>query len=282
MKKLLFILFAALVAASANAQLIVEESGKVAVGYNGTSPLVSEFSVRGNVHATGTITGNVVNRSDYRLKDNIVSLSETIPSSLESVMQMNPVQFKYKNRQMGVDEYGKPIYMWEGDEPTYTHTHFGFIAQEIQELFPNLVYEGAVGDDYMSVSYTEMVPVLVRAIQELKAELKETRKAAGILDENTTPVEAIAMRDVKSELFQNTPNPFTENTVIPCTVAEGVATAMLYIYDLNGKQIDQYVIEGRGKSSITIADHSLEAGIYLYSLIADGNVVDTKRMILTK
>jgi hypothetical protein len=197
-------------------------------------------------------------------------------------MQMNPVQFKYKNRKMGEDGDGNPIYMWEGDEPTYTHTHFGFIAQEIQELFPNLVYEGAVGDDYLSVSYTEIVPVLVRAIQELKAELKETRKAAGILDENTTPVEAVAMRGLKTELFQNTPNPFTENTVIPCTVAEDVTNAMIYIYDLSGKQIDEYPVEGRGKTSVTIAGRSLEAGMYLYSLIADGKVIDTKRMILTK
>jgi hypothetical protein len=57
---------------------------------------------------------------------------------------------------------------------------------------------------------------------------------------------------------------------------------MIYIYDLSGKQIDQYLVEGRGKTSVTISARSLDAGMYLYSLIADGNVVDTKRMILTK
>jgi len=37
-----------------------------------------------------------------------------------------------------------------------------------------------------------------------------------------------------------------------------------------------------GKESITIHGGSMPAGVYLYSLICDGKVVDTKRMVLTK
>lgn len=249
-------------------------------GYNTSGRYAGFF--HGDVYSTGSITGNIVNRSDYRLKTNIVSLSEALPNSLDAIMRLNPVQFKYKNRQVDVDANGKPIYMWQGDEPTYTHTHFGFIAQEIQELFPNIVYEGASGDGYLSVSYSEIIPVLVRAIQELKTELSETRKAAGIGDENVTPVEATAMRGMTTELFQNDPNPFKEKTVIACTVAESVRSAMLYVYDMQGKQVAEYPVDGRGKTSVTIEGGSLDAGMYLYSLIADGKVVDTKRMILTK
>jgi hypothetical protein len=220
--------------------------------------------------------------SDYRLKENIKSLSETQPYSLLTIMQMNPIEYNYKQRILGYDWDGNPQYMYTDDNPTYNHKHFGLIAQEVQELFPNLIYEGAAGDGYLSVAYVELVPVLIRAIQELNAKLDETRKVAGMGDENATPVEAVSMRGVTTELFQNTPNPFTENTVIPCTVAESVGVAMLYIYDLNGKQINQFLVEGRGKTSVTIAGSSLEAGMYLYSLIADGKVIDTKRMILTK
>ena len=221
-----------------------------------------------------------VNGADNRLRTDVQSLSETVPNSLEIVLGMTPVQYKILNRQVGEYEDGTPMYMYQGDEETFTHTHFGFIAEEFQEILPNLVYH--VDNTHLGISITELIPVLVTAIQELKAELKETRRAAGIGDENVTPVEAIAMRGLTTELFQNTPNPFTENTVIPCAVAEGVANAMIYIYDLSGKQIDQYPVEGRGKTSVTISACSLDAGIYLYSLIADGNVVDTKRMILTK
>jgi hypothetical protein len=51
---------------------------------------------------------------------------------------------------------------------------------------------------------------------------------------------------------------------------------------MNGRQIDSMIINERGEISLTIEGGSLDAGIYLYSLITDGVVVDTKRMILTK
>ena len=226
------------------------------------------------------MNAQLVSGGDNNQRTNVQSLSETIPNTLEIILGLNPVQYNLVNPKIDEDENGNPIYLYQGDEETFTHTHFGFVAEEFQDVLPNLIYH--VSDSHLGISITELIPILVTAIQELKAELKETRKAAGIGEENVTPVEAVAMRGLKTELFQNTPNPFTENTVIPCSVAEGVANAMIYIYDLSGKQIDQYLVEGRGKTSVTISARSLDAGMYLYSLIADGNVVDTKRMILTK
>ena len=226
------------------------------------------------------MSAQLVSGGDNSQRTNVQNLSETIPNTLEIVLGLNPVQYNIANRIIGEYDDGSPMYMYQGDEETFTHTHFGFVAEEFQDVLPNLIYH--VSDSQLGISVTELIPVLVTAIQNLKAELRETRKAAGIGDENVTPVEAIAMRGLTTELFQNMPNPFTENTVIPCSVAEGVANAMIYIYDLSGKQIDQYPVEGRGKTSVTISARSLDAGMYLYSLIADGNVIDTKRMILTK
>ena len=236
---------------------------------------------RGDVIATGSIIGSITSRSDYRLKKNIKSLSDT-QNSLEMVMQMNPIEYNLINRQRGEDEYGNPVYTYEGDEPTYTHKHFGLIAQELRDIFPNLVYEGVVGDGYLSVSYTELIPVLIRAIQELKAELDDAKTGGRIMEDDTTPSDAPGMRLMQTELFQNTPNPFNEKTEIPCTIAEGVKKATLYVYDMSGKQISEYPVAERGKTSVSIEGGSLDAGMYLYSLIADGNVIDTKRMILTK
>ena len=83
-------------------------------------------------------------------------------------------------------------------------------------------------------------------------------------------------------LKQNNPNPFTENTVIEYTLPESIQNANIYIYDMNGKQIEQIALTERGESSVTVNGGELSAGMYLYSLIADGQVIDTKRMILTK
>lgn len=51
---------------------------------------------------------------------------------------------------------------------------------------------------------------------------------------------------------------------------------------MNGTQLKNYSITQRGKGSITIQGSEFTAGMYLYALIADGKVIDTKRMILTK
>lgn len=72
-------------------------------------------------------------------------------------------------------------------------------------------------------------------------------------------------------LEQNDPNPFTQTTVVRYTLPESVKSAFLYIYDLNGTQIDQKTLQDWGKSSVT-----LEAGS-----LAPSKVFDTKRMIIT-
>ena len=83
-------------------------------------------------------------------------------------------------------------------------------------------------------------------------------------------------------LEQNDPNPFTQTTVVRYTLPESVKSAFLYIYDLNGTQIDQKTLQDRGKSSVTLEAGSLAPGMYLYALVADGMVIDTKRMIITQ
>lgn len=53
------------------------------------------------------------------------------------------------------------------------------------------------------------------------------------------------------------------------------------IYDMNGTQLKSIEIHQRGDGNITIYGDQLNAGMYLYNLIADGQVFDTKQMILT-
>ena len=57
---------------------------------------------------------------------------------------------------------------------------------------------------------------------------------------------------------------------------------MICIYDMQGTQIKRIDISERGHSHIIINGSELKAGMYLYSLFANGMEIDTKRMILTK
>ena len=199
---------------------------------------------------------------------------------------MNIVEFKYKQREFeaaeGSEASKEKRAPWYDEESAFMkNKHYGFIAQELQKIYPDLVVEGE--DGYLGVNYLEIIPLLVRSVQELNVKLEQqsngiVKKAATrSTDEEATNIDAIV-----SALYQNTPNPFTESTLIRCDVADEVVKADLYIYNMNGEQITEYTITERGKTSITINGGSLNAGMYLYALIADGQVIDTKRMILTK
>jgi hypothetical protein len=52
-------------------------------------------------------------------------------------------------------------------------------------------------------------------------------------------------------------------------------------YNMQGSQIENFQINAFGKGSITIQGGSMQPGMYMYTLIADGREVDTNRMILT-
>ncbi|MBO7110639.1 MAG: T9SS type A sorting domain-containing protein, partial [Bacteroidaceae bacterium] len=171
-------------------------------------------------------------------------------------------------------------YAYPEDSRILKTDHYGLIAQELREIYPDLVCEGS--DGYLSVNYIEIIPLLIKSIQELRLQVDEltySPEKATMRNGGTTNTDDIINTAV---LYQNNPNPFTENTSIKCVIPQEVTKADLYIYDMNGRQIESRNISQRGNVSILIEGNSLDAGMYLYSLITDGTVVDTKRMILTR
>ena len=115
---------------------------------NGTPALVGlgNLSNNGNNLAGAfTATGNITAFSDARLKENV----ETIEGALDKVSQMRGV-----------------MYDKDGERGT------GVIAQEMQQVMPEVVMDSGRGD-YLSVAYGNIVGVLIEAVKELKAELDE-------------------------------------------------------------------------------------------------------------
>jgi hypothetical protein len=106
------------------------------------------------VNGTGVWgAGAYVNGSDIRLKEEVKDL----PSAIDIVSSLRPVTFKYKA------DYSKD-----------TNVQPGFIAQELQAALGETEYvDGVVqaGTKHLNVAYQALIPVLTKAIQELKAEL---------------------------------------------------------------------------------------------------------------
>lgn len=80
-------------------------------------------------------------------------------------------------------------------------------------------------------------------------------------------------------LNQNVPNPFAERSVITYSIPETIEKAQILFYDAFGKLINVVDINERGEGQLNVFASDLSTGIYTYSLVADGKVVATKRMM---
>jgi hypothetical protein len=83
-------------------------------------------------------------------------------------------------------------------------------------------------------------------------------------------------------LNQNVPNPFAENTTISYFVPEDAGSAQMLFTDPNGKIIKTIELTSRGEGMIQIFANDLSSGVYTYSIIIDGALIETKKMIKKK
>lgn len=270
---------------------------------NEISPAVSYKSL--NYNALIPITVQAVNElnerldkatlSDQTVKTNVQNLA----NSLDKVKQMRGVSYEWSSAA-------------QTDMNLDSLQHIGFIAQEIAAIEPLLTFED--DSSLVHVNYDRIVPLLVESVKELDVKnLKqdsiiqnlttinndlETRLAylescirnANICEEsnrtlnnelnNATNQKSIELINSNSIILdQNLPNPFAENTVINYNIPDDVMDAKLMFYDLNGRIIKELIIEGRGESKLTVYGENLQSGIYTYSLIADGKLIATKKMV---
>jgi hypothetical protein len=80
-------------------------------------------------------------------------------------------------------------------------------------------------------------------------------------------------------LNQNVPNPFAESTVIGYNIPNTFRKAELRFMNINGVVIKTVNITRTGKGEITVYADDLTSGMYIYSLIIDDKIIDSKRMV---
>lgn len=254
------------------------------VNYIGYVPGLYAGYFIGDTHVNGTLTAtNVVTPSDIRLKTNITNISNT-GQTLENLMKINVLSYNYKKRELPEAERDtiQEATLRAFDkksEADAKERHFGVSAQELQEIFPELVKEGQ--DGYLGVNYVELVPILIQAIQELKAEVEELRNPSGNGSKRAAATTVGEQSLNGNKLYQNTPNPFKEQTVIRFRLADGVNDASICIFDMTGKTVKKLPISS-GMDSVSIGGYELGEGMFLYSLIVNGQIIDTKKMLISK
>ena len=166
------------------------------------------------------------------------------------------------------------------DVQYYEKTHYALDADRLEETFPDLVYEREDGSKV--INYMEMIPLLVQSINELSAEIEVLK---GQASEGTKKTRSATNKQTsfrsQNRLYQNTPNPFKEQTVIRFSLANDVQNAAICIFDMTGQTIKKMPVSS-GMESVSIGGYELGEGMFLYSLVVNGQEIDTKKMIISK
>ena len=243
-----------------------------------------------DVHTSGVFV-----QSDERFKENV----EPVEGVLNSLENLEAVTYTLKNDYAKRREANSRVPVFtekaQKDKEFFDQLYaagekgserYGFLAQNVKEVFPELVHTDS--DGYMYVDYIGLIPILVQSINELRVRLEAVTVEK---QEQDTPLMLSPQQAAQSEieagltaarLYQNAPNPWSSETVIRYSLPQDVKQAVIYIYDMQGAQLKSIPAPGRGESQVTVTAHDLKAGMYLYALVADGALVDSKQMILTK
>lgn len=164
----------------------MEVGGTWASNFNNADNLGSTTKRWNTVYATN----GTINTSDAREKQNVQSLGY----GLQQVMQMHPVTYEWKAR----PEQGRKI---------------GFIAQELQTLVPEVVSDTEWRRDennkmvskpaeVLGVYYSDLIPVLTKAIQEQQVQIEALRAELDALRDENASLRTAAGSDTQDRLVQ--------------------------------------------------------------------------------
>lgn len=258
---------------------MIEPSSAIDGQYAGY--FLGDVKVTGDLDVDGTCTG-----SDINLKKDIAPIEDDV---LLKLAQLQAIKYKLKHpSELGElsDTTDMALISKEMQSEKYKRERYGLVAQELQTTFPQVVKEGNNG--YLSVRYTELIPVLVKAInyqqqqiEYLKSQIESPAVEKASQGLTTSSFDSYVEYSGTATLQQNIPNPFNENTLVKYSIPFIESQAMINIYDLQGGQVKTYRIQQIGEGEIQIPASELNPGMYMYNLIVDGQEVSSRRMVLT-
>ncbi len=150
----------------------------------------------------------------------------------------------------------------------------GYVYNSHLRLTPDGTIEGGV-----KKMNDERVEKLENEVAELKAQINALLNCCSGA---TAKTDGNIPATTGSKLYQNIPNPFGKETTIEYDVKSMQQIAYIMIYDLNGREVSRFPIQNPGHGKISVNAENMISGVYMYSLVIDGQEIDSKRMILAK
>ena len=242
----------------------------------------------GNVKVTGSLQGNVVNSADVNAKN--TQTLRPINSALDGIASANPFMYIVRTQVPDTGAGMAPDSTQTGtvapiSDPfvPFGESYYALDVNAVKQSFPALIIEDAQGNEY--VNYTQLVPILVQAIKELKTELddlKETVASSGTRKVNAaTNIATNTLDEGWGSISQNTPNPFTGQSTVRISVPDDASDAYVDILTLNGASVKRIPVSN-GLSEVSLSSFDFAPGTYLYTLVVNGKVSETRRMIVNR
>ena len=257
----------------------------------------------GNVYASG-----IFQSSDKNLKQNVQEFSD----AMSIISKLKPRNYEFKT-----DAKLAALHLPAG-------THYGLIAQDVAEVLPNVVADvrnnvtpltaqdfntkdssGKIMTERVAqlkkkvsaaeilttkaVNYTELIPIIIKGMQEQEAEIKAKDEKIADLEARLNKLEAMVMNSNNSVtsissayLKQNTPNPVNGTTSIGYNIPETSTSARIILTNAEGQVIKTINLPNKGTNWVNLNTSMLAAGAYNYTLYVDERQVDTKRLVIAK
>lgn len=226
--------------------------------------------------------------SDKYLKRNI----QPIASALTILNQLQPKTYEYRS-----DRKFDSLHFPKG-------LHYGFLAQDLEQILPNLVKESditppgmtvpdtsfIIGKDSVktleskpikknvvkSVNYIELIPIMVKALQEQQEQINALVQEIKRL--NLTEMADSSYSDVR--LDEAYPNPAKDSVIIRYRLPHNVFYGQLIFSDSSKKFVKAAQLDASGFISVNVSD--LANGLYNFSLIVNDKTILTRKMIIKR
>ena len=289
-----------------------------AIGYGATATADNQVML-GNTSVTSVKAGGTITIvSDGRFKKNI---KENVPG-LDFINLLKPVTYNYDihglNKFIGVPEDQKrngtqdvEKAMANKEKIQYT----GFVAQDVEKAANKInydfsgIYKPQNDKDPYGLGYSDFIPSLVKAVQELSKQNDslrsannnqqkqmdaltermnklETTLAASGKGASATSLPSSSLQTVQlgsaATLEQNVPNPFSGSTTINYYLPQNNGNAYINFISSNGTLLKSVKLSGNGKGTLTLKTSDLPSGVYRYNLLVDGIYLGSKQMVLSK
>jgi hypothetical protein len=260
-----------------------------------------------NGYYAGVFFGSVYASDGYLTSDkNLKTNSEDFGNAMSIINKLKPKNYEFKNEA----KYAS-LNLPKG-------RHYGLLAQDVQEVLPNLVSEAphelkavkapvalkptangkpapAIMEqkgtketiNIKAVNYVELIPIIVKAMQEQEATIEKQNAKIEALTQLVNELKSsnsqASVKLLGGSLGQNTPNPPTANsTRIRYNIPAGSARAELVFTSAAGQKVKQMQLNKIGTGLVDLDTSVFSAGTYFYTLYVDGKAVETKKIIVNR